>query len=861
MNTPVTIKGKIQRLGKDTPTASGWFSAKIFTYAFGTVQVTGDVNGYEIREGLTISCKAMENYKPGWGTQYEILKGSLRVVTANEQDTIRFFSGPNFKGIGTVAAKKMYEAFKEDLFYVIKEEPDRLKLEAGLSDDQVKSVIQGCLDDVAVLRAHLTPLTQSPAKEIIRRFNKGELWMNRKQIPTSILTIKDLADFIINNPYKCINCVPGFGFRIADRIAMELSHIPKNNWERLTYVFEYTLQEALRGSLKLEMGKEPGCANNSVAMLQLKPSEEAELQALTERNADYRFTDVNEFRRLVCTKNDRYLTTDVPNLSICAMLYSGYLTEDYALDLIRMPNSVNFTPIKEPWLFDKDILKTMISDCSKQAKQDMGEELDPFQQNAIMLALSNPGSIITGGPGCGKSSVVRYICDIWSKMNRQAITLIAPTGRAAKNLSEKTGRPATTLASIEVQMNTIRQSYTRALEKGNDFSWSAGTSELVTHGLAIIDEASMVGTEAFGNIIYITQKILKMQVVLVGDPEQLPPIDYGQPFKDLIKAAKLPIAVLPLCHRSDLKLIAENGKAIMKGDYDKLQWTPEFLMQETNDEAIAANALTMHYYLELGVSGKQGTTPTTKAFQKVMLLAATKRGPAGVGSMNITIQDFLNPSTGDNRTRARLIDPSNPKLGQYIEVIGTVIKNTSYDNGERTGTANYRETTLRIGDRVVCTENNKEIEGEKFNDKKDPLHLSPMKTTGVNNGDCGNICKYILPKAKQDGYVIVHMDDDRYMKFAVPSDKRESLKLQLGYALTVHKAQGSEAETVLFSAQHRVAAMPPEYAIANQNLFNTAVTRAKKTVKVIGSLEMVKRCVATPIKERVSRFSELLDQI
>lgn len=113
MNTPVTIKGKIQRLGKDTPTASGWFSAKILTYAFGTVQVTGDVNGYEIHEGLTISCKAMETYKPGWGTQYEILKGSLRVVTANEQGTIRFFSGPNFKGIGTVAAKKCTKPSKK----------------------------------------------------------------------------------------------------------------------------------------------------------------------------------------------------------------------------------------------------------------------------------------------------------------------------------------------------------------------------------------------------------------------------------------------------------------------------------------------------------------------------------------------------------------------------------------------------------------------------------------------------------------------------------------------------------------------------------------------------------------------------
>lgn len=861
MTTLIPLKGKIQRLGKDTPTASGWFSAKLLTKTMGTVQVTGDVNGYDIHEGISIKCNAEEDYRPGWGIQYKIQPGSLKVITSTEQDTIRFFSSNIFKGIGRTTASKLYNTFKEDLFYVIKNEPERLKTEAGLTDDQVKSIMTGCLDDVAVLRCALPPLTQTPAKELIKKYRDGTLYIQGTILPKNILTAKELADFIMQNPYKFIGSVQGFSFRIADRIAVEISHIPKNNWERLTYVYEYTLQEALKGTLKLSNHANPGCANNSIALVEMKPSEETELRLLTEQNADYQFQNNDEFRKLIMEPTGRYLMASVPNLGICSMLNTGYDAENDAFAMVNVPNSVNFRPFVEPSLFDPDVLSTKIKECSKQAKQLMGEPLDPFQENAIRQALTNQASIITGGPGCGKSSVVKYICDIWSQTNKQAIALIAPTGRAAKNLTEKTGRPASTIASIEIQMGLIKNAYIRACQKGLPFDYRTGSTVLNYGGLAIIDEASMVGTESFGNIIYICHKVLHMQIVLVGDPEQLPPIDYGQPFKDLIKSAKLPIAVLPLCHRSELRLISDNGKAIMKGSYDTIQWSPEFAMQETDDEEIAAKALTMQYYTRLGIQSNAVKMPGPKTFQKVMLLAATKKGPAGVGSMNITIQDFLNPCTGDNASRARLINPADPKEGQYIDVPGTIIKNTVYDNGELASSKAYRKTTLRVGDRVVCTENNKDAEGFCYNTAKDPKHTKPIDVTGVNNGDCGNICRYVLPMAKTDGYILVHMDDDRYMKFPVPSDKRETLKLQLGYALTVHKAQGSEAETVLFSAQHRVASMPPEYAIANQNLLNTAVTRAKKSVSIIGSTEMVKKCVATPIKDRVTRFAELLDQV
>lgn len=827
-------KARILSMGRNTPTSSGWFSAKVLLLSpeRRPASIKGFTDGYDIGTGSTITFTADTAYNAKYGEQLDIVRNSLMLVPGGRLATVKFLSGSKFPGIGQVLAEKLYDKFGDDLFDVIKNRPVELS-NFGVPDKKIETLRNNLLDSEGTLMAMFPQLSQGLAAKIIKRYENADI----------------AASYIRKDPYALIDEIEGYQFRTADKIALEALHMPKENWNRLIRVVQHTLRELFAGGMKIN-GQTPSAAHNSVLMLE-NTSEFTEFKQMMDKNAGFDITPYDLSALIMDTSKQFYVIINVPQLGKCLMLYEGFNGENAIFAATKGTARHNFksdTPI------DK-----MITRCDNEYFTETGERMDPFQKNAIKTALDNPISAITGGPGCGKSMIVKYICDIWQRGDKNPpMTLLAPTGRAAKNLKEKTGRNATTMASLAVQIPIIKKAYKSYIKKNlntNTFNYESKTLSLYSKGLAIIDEASMIGSETMGKVLCVLCEILQMQVILVGDTEQLPPIDYGQPFKDLIDNNAIPVAVLPICHRAEVKTISDNGRTAMKGDYDAISWTGNFKMQPTDDEERSSEILKLLYYARMGIDMNNPQLPGPDAFKKTMLLAAVKKGKAGIGNLNLAIQDFLNPKKDPSMMRTYELDPFDPDSAKYTDVTGIEIPRTRYDNGE-TGDAN-QSVSLRIGDRVVYTKNDTEIEGVRYDDD-DTKHKDPIDTYGINNGDCGNIIRYILPKKNTPGFIVIHTDDDRYMNVPIATDRTGSSNLQLGYALTVHKAQGSETECVLFSAQHRVAALPPEYDIANQNLFNTAVTRAKKEVTIVGSDEMVKRCVATPIKDRITALGQWL---
>lgn len=225
-------KARILSMGRNTPTSSGWFSAKalLLSPERRPASIKGFTDGYDIEIGSTITFTADTVYNAKYGEQLDIVRNSLMLVPGGRLATVKFLSGSKFPGIGQVLAEKLYDKFGDDLFDVIKNRPVELS-NFGVPDKKIETLRNNLLDSEGTLMAMFPQLSQGLAAKIIKRYENADV----------------AASYIRKDPYALIDEIEGYQFRTADKIALEALHMPKENWNRLIRVVQHTLRELFAG--------------------------------------------------------------------------------------------------------------------------------------------------------------------------------------------------------------------------------------------------------------------------------------------------------------------------------------------------------------------------------------------------------------------------------------------------------------------------------------------------------------------------------------------------------------------------------------------------------------------------------------
>ena len=391
-------------------------------------------------------------------------------------------------------------------------------------------------------------------------------------------------------------------------------------------------------------------------------------------------------------------------------------------------------------------------------------ELDPSQSRAVDLVCSAPFAILTGGPGTGKSTCLRVALDRMDRA-RETYALASPTGKAAKRMTEATGREASTIH--------------RLLEWRGRWTYRAGNP--LPYDAVIIDESSMLDCELAEALVDALDE--RTRLILVGDANQLPSVGPGRILADLVDAELVPVARLTHVHRAAAESwICRNAPRVLTGDALELASTGDFRFFEVEDAAEAARMV--------------GEIVMMPEYRGAQVLGPQRTTACGIEALNTALQASLNPP----------VDPSLQwKLGERV---------------------------LRQGDRVIQTVNNYKI-------------LSSTGIAGVFNGEVGEVA-YVGEN------LVVDFGDRR-----VPYTKGEALDLELAYALTVHKSQGSEFPWVVCVVHSAHTFM------LTRQLFYTAITRAKKGVVLVGNRKGLAAATSarTPPKRNttlVERMRELV---
>lgn len=610
-------------------------------------------------------------------------------------------------GVGIELARRIVERFGLDTLRVLQEQPERLGEVAGIGPKTIDRISETWNTEVrgreleVTLRGH--GIGPGLIRKIVARFGK------------------DAAAVVAREPYRLTE-VPGIGFRTADGIARSQG-VPRDDPARAAAAIQFCLKEAEdEGHCFLPEGvlvARLGVLDVPEAIATARIDDLAASRAVSRRGA----TDERE-RPVLRPEMDRIERTIIRDL----------------LDRVR---EFSREPPREGEGIDARAVGTRI-----------GLELNGEQANAVELAHRSPVTVVTGGPGTGKTTIIRALLS--AAEAREEVWLCAsPTGRAAKRLSEATGREAKTIHRL---LEWTPQGFTRTAEK-----------PLVADGI-VVDEASMVDVRLFASLIAAVPPTARL--VLVGDVDQLPSVGPGQVLGDLIESGIIPVARLVDVYRQAADSgIVRNAHRINRGEEpvsgEKEEGIRDFFVVAREDAMDAQEALVKVVTARLPANG---FVPA----RDVQVLTPMHAGPLGTVALNERLQATLNPS-GEAW-----------KLGKRL---------------------------LRVNDRVIQLKNDYELE--------------------LFNGDVGRIAA-----VHPDG---VDLDVDGRI---VPVRGDATDAIDLAYAISIHKSQGSEYPAVV------VALHPSHFVLLRRNLLYTAITRAKRFACIVGSPRAIRTAVGRRGEER-----------
>lgn len=691
----------------------------------------------DIAEGECIEAHGEYTDHPTYGRQFAV-KSFVEKAPQDELAIERYLGSGAIKGIGIALAARIVRRFKEDTFRIIEEEPERLAEVKGISQRKAMEIAD-----------------QVNEKRDLRQ---AMIFLQQYGISTT-LAVKiyntygqEVYSILKENPYRMADDVDGVGFRTADEIAARVGIRTDSDFRIRSGIQYALLQASNEGNTYLPM---PELTQRASALLEIEPE-----------YIEKHYMNLAMDRKIIMRQVD-----DVTQIYASAFFY---MEANAATMLKRLDATFDVPDIE---------IEARLRQIEKQTKMD----LDEHQVEAVKEAVRNGVLVITGGPGTGKTTTINTIIKYFESEGMD-IFLAAPTGRAAKRMSETTGFEARTIH--------------RMLELNGGVEGNAGFERNEQNPLEtdviIIDEMSMVDISLMHSLLKAI--VAGTRLILVGDVNQLPSVGPGNVLKDIIDSKLFHTVMLTKIFRqASTSDIIVNAHKINRGEpveLDNKSMDFFFLKRYDADKIINVTLQLILQKLPKFVGA---------SMMDIQVLTPMRKGLLGVERLNTVLQMYLNPP--DKRKKEK----------------------------------EHGTTLFREGDKVMQIKNNYQLEWEI----RSKYGLCIDKGTGVFNGDTG-IIEEINDFAET---VTVCFDEGRMVEY--PFKLLE--ELELAYAVTIHKSQGSEYPAVV------IPLLTGPRMLMNRNLLYTAVTRAKKCVTIVGNDTTFEQMIAN--NSQLKRYSGLRDRL
>ena len=703
----------------------------------GEVTCVGNLNF--ITEGEMLELEGEYVNHSVYGNQLKV--SAYRVKEPEDLVSIeRYLGSGAIKGIGQTMASRIVKKFREDTFRIIEEEPERLAEIKGISERKAMEIA-----------------SQMEEKKDMR---KSMIYLQKYGISTKLAAKiyqrygMKVHQILEENPYRLADDIEGVGFRTADEIAARIGIHTDSDYRIRSGLF-YILQQAVaEGHIYLP---EELLLRRAKVLLGIE------------------IEDIEKYIMDLCMERKTVMKEKDGKVIVYPAHY--YYME---LNTAKMLNDLDI---------DCQMPEDMMEKRLRAVEEKEKIELDPLQHKAVIESIKHGLLILTGGPGTGKTTTINTMIQFFESEGL-SILLAAPTGRAAKRMTEATGYEAQTIHRLlEVNGNPEEES-TGGFLRNRENPLEAD--------VIIIDEMSMVDLNLMHALL--SAVVQGTRLILVGDVDQLPSVGPGSVLKDIISSERFHVVTLTKIFRqageSDIIMNAHNINAGEPVELNKKSRDFFFVKCDEADTIIGGIIALIQRKLPQYVQAHPN---------EIQVMTPTRKGLLGVERMNVILQKYLNPA--DEKKTEREI---NGRL-------------------------------FREGDKVMQIKNNYQLEWEICT----RFGLTVDKGMGVFNGDMGVISE--INEYKET--VEVEYDEGRKVKYGFDMVD----ELELAYAITVHKSQGSEYPAVILPL------LPGPKLLYNRNLLYTAVTRAKKCLTIIGSDTTFQEMIRN--KSEQERYTSLAERI
>lgn len=666
-----------------------------------------------IKEGQNVKLTGYWTVHKQFGNQFNIQE--YEELLPNSLDGIeKYLSAGIIHGIGPVTAKKIIEKFGEETLDIMENHIEKLMEIEGIGEKKFQIIYESYIEQQGlkevILYFHKHGVTNNQCVKIYKKFGP-----NARQI-------------VSHNPYILCEEISGIGFKTADRIAMSIG-IENNSDFRIQSGIKYVMNQF--------------CASGNTFMPKKNIIEECEKNLVISK-------DLIEKNIYNMSAEQKIVVEKINEVEV------GFLLPYYYCEL-GVTSKIITLGLQEIQTINSDV-DFEVNVFEKEQKI----QFAPSQREAILGAFNNGIEIITGGPGTGKTTIIKCIIDIYEN-NGMKVILGAPTGRAAKRMTESTGREA----------KTIHRLLEMGVSDGDESVFEKGESSPLDADVIIIDEASMIDIMLMQNLLKAIR--LGTRLIIVGDVDQLPSVGPGNVLKDLIECEYIKVIRLKDIFRQAAEsLIVTNAHRINEGQMPILNQKDKdfFFINQENIERVVDTIIDL-------INRRLPTfNKSWDKLRDMQVLTPMRKGVLGVTNLNLRLQEIFNPPSKDKKEKS------------------------------------LRDIVFREGDKVMQTKNNYSLKWIRVGG------VGENEGVGVFNGDLG----FIQSVDEEQKSLTIIFDDERKVIY----DFNYLDELDLAYATTIHKSQGSEFKVVI------IPSFMGSPFLMNRNLLYTGITRAKQLVVVVG---------------------------
>ena len=673
-----------------------------------------------LSEGETIRARGTYTRHPSYGRQFSV-DSYESVIPQDSLAMERYLGSGAIKGIGAALAARIVRKFGDDTLRIIEEEPERLAEVKGISERKAREIADQ-VEEKADMRKAMMFLQQYG---ITQTLGMKIYWQYGQE----------MYGVLKENPYKMAEDIPGVGFKIADEIAARIGIHTDSDYRIRSGILYILLQASGEGHVYLP---------KEVLLKRAR-----DLLGVEQEYMEKHLMDLSIERKIVI----REIKREGAPVQTAVYAASYYQVE---LHVAQMLHALNLQDtVKE------DVLEEKI----ERIQRGTGVELDEKQKEAVREAVKNGLLIITGGPGTGKTTTINAIIRYF-EMEDLDICLAAPTGRAAKRMTETTGYEAKTIHRLLELSGGPEQAQ-------ENVRFERNAQNPLEADVIIIDEMSMV--DIFLMHALLSAVVSGTRLILVGDVNQLPSVGPGSVLKDIISSGCFPVVEL-------VKIFRQASQSDIVVNAHKINQGIPVVLDNKSRDFFFLKRYDANVIISIVITLIQKKLPkyVEASPYEIQVLTPMRKGLLGVERLNSILQQYLNPPEREKKEKEH---------GQGV---------------------------FREGDKVMQIKNNYQLEWEIRGNYGIPVE----KGVGVFNGDTG-IIREINSFAEM---MTVEFDEKRFVEYSF----KQLDELELAYAITIHKAQGSEYPAVV------IPLLQGPRMLMNRNLLYTAVTRARKCVTLVG---------------------------